>query len=584
MDPVSIVAYLIAIAIPAFTVYLFIALDVFGTGKPSTIFACVAWGAVGAYLLALTFNSFMFEVLDRDLVRGLTAPIGEELLKAIILVILIQQPRFRYIVDGAVYGIAVGIGFGLSENVFWYLPRAEEGALLGTAITRTLSTALMHGTASGLVGISLGRIRRSTGVRRVVWPVVGVALAWLLHIVYNNLVGELTGAALLLVAVGIGIGGGIVIAVQVVQGLAEEKKRFAESLGLEVDVSTGERKAVQRLGGAGIEEIFSTLHEIFGDDHIAQVRRLLVVQANMGILQNNLKTDVSDRLREAWQEEFDELQDESESIRRKLGPSVRLFLQSVFPSEDTAMQEAMNEELGEFDPTLVHTFDMFMRISELAESFTPEQLSAMADRLHQITIFQHVSPANLENLCRAIEVHDLEAGTTLFEQNDPGDAMYLVEAGEIEIFLRDTDGKPEPIRTFGPGNVVGEFALLDGQLRSAGAAAKTTTKALVLQREVFTMFIQSRPKVVLAMLRYLADKVRHTTNTVEASVASMSTIAQGNYAALAVQTNTTPPPSDKIALQPEEIAEDTSEVVAGVFSRAAADLQEREQSIRAGRA
>ncbi len=101
-----------------------------------------------------------YETLTR-----ITAPIIEEILKALILIYLIQHPRFRYIVDGAVYGIAVGIGFALSENLFIYLPGAGD-AVLVTAISRTLSTSLMHATASGLVGISLGRLRRVHGPAR----------------------------------------------------------------------------------------------------------------------------------------------------------------------------------------------------------------------------------------------------------------------------------------------------------------------------------------------------------------------------------------------------------------------------------
>lgn len=46
----------------------------------------------------------------------------EELLKARVLLWLIGGPRFRYIVDGAVYGIAAGIGLALSENIFVICP------------------------------------------------------------------------------------------------------------------------------------------------------------------------------------------------------------------------------------------------------------------------------------------------------------------------------------------------------------------------------------------------------------------------------------------------------------------------------
>lgn len=574
MNAVTIIAYLIAIAIPAFTVYLFVALDIFGTGKFSTILLCLGWGAVGAYLLALTLNNATLHGLgvDYDTVVGFTGPVLEELLKAVFLVYLVSQPRFRYIVDGAVYGIAVGIGFALSENLFVYLPDSGS-AVLGIAISRTLSTSLMHAAASGLVGLALGRLRRSRSAQKWGLLLSGLAFAIVLHVSYNNIVGELTGVQLLLVAIGIGVGGSIVIAWQINQGLVDEKKHFAETLGMGVDVSTGERKAVQNLGGTSIEMIFGELGEFFGNENSTQIRRLLVLQANIGILQNNLNSPVSDRLRTAWEEEIAELRAEMEKVRKELGAAVNVFLESVFPSSDKAMQDALNEEFGQYDPTMVHTFDMFMRVSELAGTFSPEQLVAMAERLNKIDIFKKVSLANLENLSRAIEVHTYADGETLFEQGDEGDAMFLIEEGQISIHPKTEPDKP--IRTFDTGSVVGEFSLLDGKPRSTSAVARGTLRALVLQRQVFMKFIQSRPVVVLAMLQYLAEKARYTTHSVETSINLITQIAQGTYELPEEVPAVTAAPV--VELEPAAITEDTAALIGGVISQAAAALQAQQR-------
>jgi RsiW-degrading membrane proteinase PrsW (M82 family)/CRP-like cAMP-binding protein len=588
MNAVTVIAYLIGIAIPAFTVYLFVMLDVFGTGKPSTLLLCGAWGTFGAFPLAwLTNNTIMDWGISYETLTRITAPTIEEILKALVLIYLIRQPRFRYIVDGAVYGIAVGIGFALSENLFIYLPGAGD-AVLATAISRTLSTSLMHATASGLVGISLGRLRRVADRRKIFMPLVGIGLAIAVHVGYNNVANELEGAPLLLVAIGIGLGGGFIIGWQIDQGLAEEKRRFAETLGLDVGVSTGERKAVQQLGGASIDQIFDELQEFFGQHNVALVRRLLVIQANVGILQNNLSGPSSDRLRAAWEEEIAGYRQEIEQIRKQLGPAVNLFVGSVFPSDDVALQDAFSEELARFDPTLVHTFDMFMRVSELAETFTPEQLAHMAERLNRIEIFHHVSLAHLENLSRAITVQDYPDGHVLFDEGDQGDAMVMLEQGKIAVTVKDAAGKDKPLRTFEAGSVVGEFSLLDGQPRSARAQAQGPIHVLMLQREVFYRFIQSRPDVVLAMLQYLADKVRYTTQSVELSVNYMAQIERGDYSTLvrgtpvrpSARTESTPQASATISLEPDEISAETPRVVGNVFSRAAALLQKRESSFR----
>ncbi len=585
MNTTTLVAYIIAMAIPAFTVYIFVMLDVFGTGKPSTILLCVGWGATGAFLLAWFINNAILDQgIQFDTLTRIAAPIIEEILKALILVYLINHPRFRYIVDGAVYGIAAGIGFALSENLFIYIPDAGEAAL-GTAISRTLSTALMHATASGIVGISLGRLRRATS-RVNLFPITGIILAIALHVVYNNIAQELQGGALLLVAIGIGMGGGILIGVQINQGLADEKRRFESALTEKVGVAEAERKAVQRLGSTSMEEIFEELGDFFGRENIALIRRQLVIQANIGILQNNLNGPASDRLREAWQAEINELRVEFEEIRQKLGRAVTLFMKSVFPSSDDSMQEVLNEELGKFDPTLVHTFDMFMRVSQLAGNFTSEELAAMAERLNKIDIFRHVSLANLENLSRAIKIEMFQDGHVLFNEGEDGNAMYMVEDGCIDIYVK---GRTSKLRTFEAGSVVGEFSLLDGEKRSARAVARDSAKVLSLERQVFNMFIQSRPDVVLAMLQYLAEKGRYTTSSVETSVEAMSKIAHGDYAAVTAEHDliAEPTPGAPVAateelivsLDPETISADTARKVSGVFKTAANKLQQRESEL-----
>ena len=71
--------------------------------------------------------------------------------------------------------------------------------------------------------------------------------------------------------------------------------------------------------------------------------------------------------------------------------------------------------------------------------------------------------------------------------------------------------------------------MLDGEQRSARARAQGELSVLVLRREVFQMFIQSRPQVILAVLAVLAERARYTTRTVEAMIQTLSSIAQGDY-------------------------------------------------------
>jgi hypothetical protein len=90
----ELLAYAIALGIPAFAFYLIRALDLFKTSKPRTILLCALWGALAAYPLAAVVNGILRGLGGETLVASLTAPLVEEALKALVLVYFTRQPSF----------------------------------------------------------------------------------------------------------------------------------------------------------------------------------------------------------------------------------------------------------------------------------------------------------------------------------------------------------------------------------------------------------------------------------------------------------------------------------------------------------
>lgn len=164
----------------------------------------------------------------------------------------------------------------------------------------------------------------------------------------------------------------------------------------------------------------------------------------------------------------------------------------------------------------------------------------------------------------------------------------MIRGGQIELFKRDPDGDEKLLRACQPGEVVGELALIDGSPRSAGARARGATTALRLRGEHFMMFITSRPQVVLAVLRFLADRVRSTTTVLEDAIARASRLTQGApeesatpaamlgsagpAVALAVPVQLTPQGPAVI------LAGDVPVFLGGAFAKIAATLDKQERA------
>jgi len=94
-------------------------------------------------------------------------------------------------------------------------------------------------------------------------------------------------------------------------------------------------------------------------------------------------------------------------------------------------------------------------------------------------------------------------GQTIFKQGDHGDQMYVVQDGEVELRVRD-----HVVALVGPGGILGEMALIDDQLRSATAVAKTSCSLISIDQRRFQYLVQQTPYFALQVMRVMAERLR----------------------------------------------------------------------------
>ena len=107
------------------------------------------------------------------------------------------------------------------------------------------------------------------------------------------------------------------------------------------------------------------------------------------------------------------------------------------------------------------------------------------------------------------------AGDLIFAEGAPGDLMYVILEGEVQILKAASDGSTKILSTLGKGEFFGEMALIDDSPRSASAVAKTEAKVLGLNESVLDSYIMTNPEFAAKMIRNLAKRLRGANKLIE---------------------------------------------------------------------
>jgi CRP-like cAMP-binding protein len=109
---------------------------------------------------------------------------------------------------------------------------------------------------------------------------------------------------------------------------------------------------------------------------------------------------------------------------------------------------------------------------------------------------------------------DYGAGTVLFEEGQPGDYMYVVQHGEVEI-RRQVGADERVLAVLSPGEFFGEMAILNARPRSATAVVRTPATLLVIEGRTFEAMLRARPEIALRIIRSLAARLESANQHIE---------------------------------------------------------------------
>lgn len=154
----------------------------------------IIFGIIGSMIMGLGVSEFIYQFANQSDVGELTnlagavvvAPLVEETTKGVFLLLISLSRNFDGPVDGAVYGGAIGLGFGMTENFLYFLsfPTTYE-SLFFLIIIRTLFSAVLHCCTQAVFGAAIGFAKfRGIGVKLTIIP-LGLFAAMFMHFTWN---------------------------------------------------------------------------------------------------------------------------------------------------------------------------------------------------------------------------------------------------------------------------------------------------------------------------------------------------------------------------------------------------------------
>lgn len=142
-------------------------------------------------------------------------------------------------------------------------------------------------------------------------------------------------------------------------------------------------------------------------------------------------------------------------------------------------------------------------------------LAARSAFLHHIPLFNQLSDSELAALAADVRPQEYPPNALIFSEGEPGQTLFLVEYGQVRIFIQNDNGQEISVNVCGPGDLFGELAVIDQLPRSANAQAMDDTRVLSLTRERFRDHLRRSPQLALNFMQALSVRVRYNTRQMD---------------------------------------------------------------------
>lgn len=152
---------------------------------------------------------------------------------------------------------------------------------------------------------------------------------------------------------------------------------------------------------------------------------------------------------------------------------------------DTEVLEITKEDLQKI-------IQEFPSVSQVLFKFYKERV--LDNLLAASPLFQSFSPADRRQILDHLTQEEFPAGRTILEEGTPGDCLFIIKSGEVEVFTSDLKGEKLVLATLKEGDYFGEISLITGRPRSASVKVLRPVELVRLSKKDFDPIVAQHPE------------------------------------------------------------------------------------------
>lgn len=140
--------------------------------------------------------------------------------------------------------------------------------------------------------------------------------------------------------------------------------------------------------------------------------------------------------------------------------------------------------------------------------------------LSKVSLFSSLNEKALLDLSAITVEQSFPAKTIVFKEGDPGDALYIIKSGKVNILKRTSAGTDLILATLGKEAVIGDMAVIDDMPRSATVMTVQDTIFYVITKSDFKNLLTNNPEISFQILKMMTERLRKTNTSLKELEAS----------------------------------------------------------------